>query len=167
MPQPYLGEVRMFAGSSAPTGWMFCEGQLLPIAGNEALFLLIGTSYGGDGETTFGLPDLRGRIPIHHGNGFVLSEPGGVEEATLAAAQIPVHSHPLLASTGVAVATDPASNVLGQTGTGDLYLADVSSVNMALSAVAAEGEGQPHTNFQPYLCVNFIMSLSGSFPAPS
>ena len=104
MAQPYVGEIRMFAGNFAPAGWMFCEGQLLPISENETLFQLIGTTYGGDGESTFALPDLRGRIPIHQGNGFILAETGGAEEITLTVQQIPAHSHPLLAS------TDPASS---------------------------------------------------------
>src|SRR5512147_2826102 len=97
MAQPYVGEIRMFAGNFAPAGWMFCEGQLLPISEYETLFNLIGTTYGGDGQATFKLPDLRGRIPIHKGNGFSLAETGGVEEITLTMSQIPAHSHPLLA----------------------------------------------------------------------
>src|SRR5262249_33308526 len=98
MAQPYVGEIRMFAGNFAPAGWMFCEGQLLPISENETLFQLIGTTFGGDGESTFALPDLRGRVPIHQGNGFILAETGGVEEVTLTVQQIPAHSHALLAS---------------------------------------------------------------------
>ena len=100
MAQPYVGEIRMFAGNFAPAGWMFCEGQLLPISENETLFQLIGTTYGGDGESTFALPDLRGRIPIHQGNGFILAETGGAEEITLTVNQIAAHSHPFLASSG-------------------------------------------------------------------
>src|ERR1700741_3234437 len=100
MAQPYVGEIRMFAGNFAPAGWMFCEGQLLPISENEVLFQLIGTTYGGDGESTFALPDLRGRVPIHQGNNFTLGENGGVETVTLTTGQMPTHSHPLLASTG-------------------------------------------------------------------
>src|SRR5437763_9279939 len=99
MAQPYVGEIRMFAGNFAPAGWMFCESQLLPISEYETLFNLIGTTYGGDGQSTFALPDLRGRIPLHQGNGFVLAETGGVETVTLTVSQIPAHSHALLAST--------------------------------------------------------------------
>src|SRR5215510_5368145 len=106
MAQPYVGEIRMFAGNFAPAGWMFCEGQLLPISENETLFQLIGTTYGGDGESTFALPDLRGRIPIHSGTNagitFQLAETGGVETVTLTVQQIPLHSHPILASTDIA-----------------------------------------------------------------
>ena len=108
MAQPYVGEIRMFAGNFAPAGWMFCEGQLLPISENETLFQLIGTTYGGDGESTFALPDLRGRIPIHQGNGFILAETGGAEEITLTVNQIPAHSHPLLASTTTAAQQQPS-----------------------------------------------------------
>ena len=112
MAQPYVGEIRMFAGNFAPAGWMFCEGQLLPISENETLFNLIGTTYGGDGQSTFALPDLRGRIPIHQGNGFILAETGGAEEITLTVSQIPAHSHPLLATGGFANSTDPTTRVL-------------------------------------------------------
>src|SRR5258706_15441222 len=102
MAQPYVGEIRMFAGNFAPVGWMFCDGQLLPISENETLFNLIGTTYGGDGQSTFALPDLRGRIPVHNGNGFVLAQTGGAETATLTTQQIPAHAHALLGSANVA-----------------------------------------------------------------
>src|SRR4051812_23554742 len=102
MAQPYVGEIRMFAGNFAPAGWMFCEGQLLPISENETLFQLIGTTYGGDGEVTFALPDLRGRLNIHQGAGFILAETGGTETVTLTAQQIPVHTHAMLASSNTA-----------------------------------------------------------------
>src|SRR5215471_18916874 len=109
MSQPYLGEIRMFAGNFAPAGWMFCEGQLLPISEYESLFNLIGTTYGGDGQSTFGLPDLRGRVPLHFGNGFTLAETGGVETVTLTVSQIPAHTHTMLASTGAATTADPTN----------------------------------------------------------
>src|ERR687894_2639566 len=112
MAQPYVGEIRMFAGNFAPAGWMFCEGQLLPISENETLFQLIGTTYGGDGQSTFALPDLRGRIPLHQGNGFILAETGGAEEITLTVNQIPSHSHALLGSAGDGSPTSPAHKVL-------------------------------------------------------
>src|SRR5467141_3871105 len=115
MAQPYVGEIRMFAGNFAPTGWMFSEGQLLPIAENETLFNLIGTTYGGDGQSTFALPNLESRVPIHFGNGFQLAETGGVEQVTLTVQQIPAHSHPLLVSTtAVGLQTNPTGNVLAQ-----------------------------------------------------
>ena len=167
MAQPYVGEIRMFAGNFAPAGWMFCEGQLLPISEYETLFQLIGTTYGGDGESTFALPDLRGRIPIHQGNGFILAETGGAEEITLTVGQIPAHSHALLASTSVANASSPAGALLAQSTAADLYIEDTTSVSQNALSVTAVGGSQPHTNFQPYLCVDFIISLFGIFPSPT
>jgi microcystin-dependent protein len=167
MAQPYVGEIRMFAGNFAPAGWMFCEGQLLPISENETLFQLIGTTYGGDGESTFALPDLRGRIPIHQGNGFILAETGGAEEITLTVNQIPAHSHPMLGSTNVSQDTSPSGKVVGQSGSALLYIQDTTDSNMSPLAVLPVGGSQPHTNFQPYLCINFIISLFGIFPSPT
>lgn len=168
MAQPYVGEIRMFAGNFAPAGWMFCEGQLLPISENETLFQLIGTTYGGDGESTFALPDLRGRIPLHQGNGFILAETGGAEEITLTVPQIPAHSHPFLASTVVAQDPNPLNKTVGQvSGGGLIYIQDATDSNMSPQAISAVGGSQPHTNFQPYLCVDFIISLFGIFPSPS
>jgi microcystin-dependent protein len=165
MAQPYVGEIRIFAGNFAPAGWMFCEGQLLPISENETLFQLIGTTYGGDGENTFALPDLRGRIPLHQGNGVILAETGGAEEVTLTVNQIPAHSHPLQASTNVSQDTSPAGKTVGQSGSALLYIQDTTDSNMSAQAIAPVGGSQPHTNFQPYLCVNFIISLFGIFPS--
>jgi microcystin-dependent protein len=169
MAQPYVGEIRMFAGNFAPAGWMFCEGQLLPISENETLFQLLGTTYGGDGQSTFALPDLRGRIPIHQGNGFILAETGGAEEITLTVNQIAAHSHPALGSTNTATGTAAANNVLcnllGATNSG--YGQDAPTVIMSPSNVSPVGGSQPHTNFQPYLCVDFIISLFGIFPSPT
>src|SRR3954452_20404394 len=126
MAQPYVGEVRMFAGNFAPAGWMFCEGQLLPISENETLFQLIGTTYGGDGESTFALPDLRGRIVTHQGSGFILAETGGAEEITLTVSQIAAHSHPLLATNDIPTQSSPGSNLPGQAAA-KLYRAGVPS----------------------------------------
>jgi microcystin-dependent protein len=169
MAQPYVGEIRMFAGNFAPAGWMLCEGQLLPISENETLFQLIGTTYGGDGQSTFALPDLRGRIPIHQGNGFILAETGGAEEITLTVSQIPAHSHPYLASTNLGSQLSPSGNVAAQTvGAFTPYIEDpTTTVNLAVQAIGATGGSQPHTNFQPYLCINFIISLFGIFPSPT
>ena len=167
MAQPYVGEIRMFAGNFAPAGWMFCEGQLLPISENETLFQLIGTTYGGDGQSTFALPDLRGRIPVHQGNGFILAETGGAEEITLTVNQIPAHSHPLLASGATATNANPTGNVVGNQTLAQLYVEDVTSTNLSPNAVTSVGGSQPHTNFQPYLCVDFIISLFGIFPSPT
>jgi microcystin-dependent protein len=165
MAQPYVGEIRMFAGNFAPAGWMFCEGQLLPISENETLFNLIGTTYGGDGQSTFGLPDLRGRVPLHFGNGFTLADTGGAEEVTLTVSQIPAHSHPLLATTSAANDANPQGAVLAQASTYFPYVNTPSTIAMAPQSVSADGGSQPHNNFQPYLCVDFIISLFGIFPS--
>jgi microcystin-dependent protein len=166
MAQPYVGEIRMFAGNFAPAGWMFCEGQLLPISENETLFQLIGTTYGGDGQSTFGLPDLRGRIPIHQGNGFILAETGGAEEITLTVSQIPAHTHTFMAVTNTPSTTNPQNALLAQP-TASIYNAGTAPVNMAPKAITPVGGSQPHTNFQPYLCIDFIISLFGLFPSPT
>jgi microcystin-dependent protein len=168
MAQPYVGEIRMFAGNFAPAGWMFCEGQLLPIAENVALFSLIGTTYGGDGQTTFGLPDLRGRIPLHFGNGTVLGETGGAETVTLTVQQIPAHGHALLASSGIASGNAPTGSVVPattQAATITPYGTDAPLTTLHPSSVDPAGGSQPHNNFQPYLCVDFIISLFGIFPS--
>ena len=169
MAQPYIGEIRMFAGNFAPSGWMFCDGALLAIAENDVLFNLIGTTYGGDGQTTFALPDLRGRIPLHQGNGVILAETGGAEEVTLTVNQIPAHTHPLLASADLASSPDPAGNVLTQSRTAgvDLYLEDTPNTTLAANSVGPVGGSQPHTNLQPFLCINFIISLFGIYPNPT
>lgn len=166
MAQPYVGEIRMFGGNFAPAGWMFCEGQLLPISEYETLFNLIGTTYGGDGQSTFALPDLRGRIPLHFGNGFTLAETGGVETVSLTVQQIPAHSHAWLASQGAGNQASPQGSVTADTGAGiKIYIEDVPDSNMSPSASGPVGGSQPHNNFQPYLCVDFIISLFGIFPS--
>jgi microcystin-dependent protein len=165
MAQPYVGEIRMFGGNFAPAGWMFCEGQLLPISENETLFQLIGTTYGGDGQSTFGLPDLRGRLPIHKGNGFILAEPGGAEEITVTVNQVPAHTHPFVVNSGQGSSPNPGGNLLGGSPNVDVFIADVANVPLAPSSVSIVGGSQPHTNFQPYLCVDFIISLFGLFPS--
>lgn len=167
MAQPYIGEIRMFAGTFNPNGWAFCEGQLLPISENETLFQLIGTTYGGDGQSTFALPDLRGRLPLHQGNGFILAESGGAEEITLTVAQIPSHSHPMLGSTDVANTPNPGDNVLARSGQVLMFFNGAPTVTMSPLMVGPVGGSQPHTNFQPYLCINFIISLFGLFPSPT
>ena len=168
MAQPYVGEIRMFGGNFAPAGWMFCSGQLLSISENETLFQLIGTTYGGDGQSIFGLPDLRGRAPVHQGSGFILAQTGGVEEVTLTVNQIPAHSHVPIANSGNGTSTDPTNNVwaaqpalLQYSGPG------TANINLPANTLVNTGGSQPHDNFQPYLCVNFIISLFGIFPSPS
>ncbi len=170
MTQPFVGEIRMFGGSFAPNGWAFCNGQPLPISENEVLFQLIGTTFGGDGEQTFNLPDLRGRVPIHQNNnaGFTLGDAAGVEEVTLTTQQIPVHTHNLLASLDVASTNNPSNQVLAQDAFvgADPYQSASPTVNMAASAISPIGGSQPHTNFQPYLCITYIISLFGIYPPP-
>jgi microcystin-dependent protein len=157
----------MFGGNFAPAGWMFCEGQLLPISEYETLFNLIGTTYGGDGQSTFALPDLRGRLPIHFGNGFTLAESGGVEEVTLTVQQIPAHTHPMPGSSGAATTADPTNNILATAplATTFPYGTDAPLTALSPKAVGPTGGSQPHSNFQPYLCVDFIISLFGIFPS--
>ncbi len=167
MAQPYVGEIRMFAGNFAPAGWMFCEGQLLPISEYETLFNLIGTTYGGDGQSTFALPDLRGRVPIHMGNGFTLAETGGVETVTLTVSQIPAHSHPLLATNNFASTTGVTNNVPAAASVVNVsaYGTDNPTIPVNPGSITSVGGSQPHENFQPYLCVDFIISLFGIFPS--
>jgi microcystin-dependent protein len=164
--QPYVGEIRMFGGNFAPAGWMFCEGQLLPISEYETLFNLIGTTYGGDGQSTFALPDLRGRVPMHMGNGFTLAEQGGVETVTLTVSQIPAHSHPVLAAATTGTGSNPAGNVLDQMSGAILFYKDQTpTAALAAGVISSVGGSQPHDNFQPYLCIDFIISLFGIFPS--
>jgi len=162
--QPYVGEIRIFAGNFAPAGWEFCQGQLLPIAENETLFQLIGTTYGGDGESTFALPDLRGRAPIHQGNGYILGETGGVEAVTLTIQQIPVHSHITPGATvGVPSPSYFSKALLNNQ---ELTISDTDITRIAKNSWSTGGS-QPHENMQPYLVVNYIISLFGVFPSPT
>jgi microcystin-dependent protein len=167
MAQPYVGEIRMFAGNFAPAGWALCNGQLLPISENDVLFTLIGTTYGGDGQNTFGLPDLQGRLPIHQGSGFTLGANGGVEDVTLTTQQLPIHSHAFLAMTGNASTANASGNLLAQTPSYTPYIAATPNSPLAPNSIGPTGGSQPHTNFQPYLCINFIISLFGIFPTPT
>jgi microcystin-dependent protein len=165
MAQPYVGEIRIFAGTFPPVGWMFCDGQLLPISEYETLFNLIGTTYGGDGQSTFALPDLRGRLPLHQGSGFTIAETGGSETVTLTVSQIPSHNHMVLASTNIAAQQSPSNNYLAQSTLAKMYLQDVADTPLASNVITSSGGSQPHDNFQPYLCVDFIISLFGIFPS--
>lgn len=170
MAQPYVGEIRIFAGNFAPAGWMFCEGQEVPISEWETLFNLIGTTYGGDGQSTFALPDLRGRIPLHQGSGFILAETGGAEEITLTINQIPQHSHTLVGTNNMANSAVPSPAVMpgiAQAATITPYGTDNPAIALNAASSNSLGGSQPHTNFQPYLCVNFIISLFGIFPSPT
>ena len=166
MSQPYIGEIRIFAGNFAPYGWAFCAGQLMAIDQNTALFALIGTTYGGDGQSTFALPDLQGRFPMHQGQGFVLGQKAGTETVTLTTAQIPQHDHPAVCSSGGGNSGSPVGNFwstdpLGNTAA---YTA-ASDSQMAAGAIGPTGGSQPHDNMQPFLTVSFIISLFGIFPS--
>ncbi|HYZ77112.1 MAG TPA: tail fiber protein [Gaiellaceae bacterium] len=169
MAQPYVGEIRIFAGNFAPAGWMLCEGQLLPISENETLFQLIGTTYGGDGESTFALPDLRGRIPLHQGNGFIMAETGGVETVTLTTQQLPIHNHTLLGTGNLATGNPPANNAYASSTGATIfpYGTDQPTTTLHPSSIGPAGGSQPHDNFEPYLCMNYIISLFGIFPSPT
>lgn len=167
MSSPYVGEIRMFGGNFAPQGWEFCRGQLLSISEFEVLFDLIGTTYGGDGQTTFALPDLRGRVPVHMGSGFVQGQSGGIENVTLLTNQIPAHSHTLVVDGGVGTQSSPQGGLLAQLppASSKLYHTPAGTVALAANSVGSSGGSQPHSNLQPYLCVNFIISLFGVFPS--
>lgn len=167
---PYVGEIRMFAGNFAPNGWMFCEGQTLPISENEVLFQLIGTTYGGDGEETFNLPNLASRVPIHMGTGpdgttYQIGEMAGTEQETLTTQQIPNHSHPFTCSTAPGAQNAPASQVVAASPSVLLFIQDDPDSTLAATSVQPAGGSQPHENTQPFLCINFIISLFGVFPS--
>lgn len=173
MSEPFVGEIRMFAGNFAPRGWALCDGQLLAVSQNDALFSLLGTIYGGDGRTTFGLPDLRGRVPIHAGSGAGpglslrrLGAKAGEENVTVTVNQLTSHSHTMKGSTDSADETRPAGNVPGSDLATDFYFEEPPSAeSMASATIAPVGGNQPHTNLQPFLCVNFIIALFGIYPS--
>jgi len=170
MSEPFVGEIRMFAGNFAPRGWAFCDGQLLAVSQNDALFSLLGTIYGGDGRTTFGLPDLRGRLPIHAGHGPGLSErrlgaKGGAEKVTLTVNQLPSHGHPLKGSSNLAGTPNPGTNVAGTSSTVDAYIAENPIQPMNSEAVTNVGGSRSHTNLMPFLCIHFIIALFGIYPS--
>ncbi|MFX3634803.1 MAG: phage tail protein [Candidatus Pristimantibacillus sp.] len=169
---PYVGEIRIFAGNFAPVGWMFCEGQAMPISENSTLFNLIGTTYGGDGQSTFNLPDLRGRVPIHQGTGpgqsitHTMGEAAGTESVTLTVQQIPPHNHALMARSEQGNTSNPANAVLAMSSlTPYAPAGGAPSNNMHASSMLPSGGNQPHNNLQPYLCVHFIISLFGVYPS--
>lgn len=172
MGEPYVGEIRMFGGNFAPAGWAFCNGAVMPISENDTLFNLIGTTYGGDGQETFNLPDLQSRVPMHMGQGpgqnYVIGEETGVESVTLTTNQIPIHTHALMVSNAaVNLQTNPTDDVLAQSTQATLYLQDQTNVSLAQQVLAPVGGSQPHSNIQPYLCISFIISLFGIYPTQS
>jgi microcystin-dependent protein len=172
MAQPYIGEIRMFAGTFAPAGWAFCNGQQIPISQNDTLFILIGTTYGGDGEQYFNLPNLQSRVPLHFGNGpdgvtYPLAQTAGVESVTLTTQQIPIHNHALIGSLIAANTGDPTNKVFGTSGQLAYLIEADPEVQLNAQAVSPVGGSQPHENCQPFLCINYIISLYGLFPQPT
>jgi microcystin-dependent protein len=166
--QPFVGEIRMFGGNFPPAGWMFCQGQLIPISENDTLFNLIGTTYGGDGQSTFALPDLQGRAPLHSGTlggiTYQLGEEDGVENVTVSTQQMPVHTHPLLGSNDAATTQDPTGGLFATTQAQVYFNLADNAVNFAPQSIGGVGGSQPHDNMQPYLCVSYIISLFGIYP---
>jgi microcystin-dependent protein len=170
MAQPYVGEIRMFAGSFAPAGWEFCSGQPMPISENETLFQLIGTTYGGDGESTFNLPNLQSRVALHMGSGsgstYQIGESAGTEQETLTIQQIPNHTHTPLGSSDTGAQRGGQGSVMGRT-PAEAYASEFTPQQLSPQSIGVQGGSQPHTNMQPYLCINYIISMFGIFPSPT
>jgi len=169
---PFVGQIKIFAGTFAPQGWLFCNGQLLPISEYETLFNLIGTTYGGDGVTTFALPDLRGRVPVHVGQGpglsnYVLGDQGGSEKVTLTVNQMPAHTHARAVSAAPGTSDSPANMVPAETPDGVPAYSTSASATMNPGMVAKAGGSQPHNNVKPYTVVNYIIAVEGIFPVPN
>jgi microcystin-dependent protein len=168
MADPFIGEIRLFGGTFAPVNWALCNGQPMAISQNAALFQLIGTTYGGDGVTTFALPNLAARVPVHQGGGLTRGQAAGVESVTLTAAQLVAHTHPLNAIGNTPGTLDtPGGNLPAQSLDVTPYINDVAGASFSAQAVTVAGGSQPHDNLQPYLCVNFIIALFGIFPSQS
>jgi microcystin-dependent protein len=173
MAQPYVGEIRMFAGNFAPLGWNFCDGTMLSIGENTTLHQLIGTTYGGDGQTTFQLPDLRGRVPLHMGQGtglnnYIIGQSGGLNEVTLSVGQLPSHSHNMNASGAIANASSPTNAILAASSQATVFYGVAPDGDaMHQSTIGSAGGSQPHSNLQPYVCISFIIALQGLFPSQS
>ncbi len=167
MATPFLGELKIVAFSFAPKGYALCNGQLLPINQNQALFSLLGTTYGGDGITTFALPNLQGQTAIHQGNGFVQGQVGGETAHTLIPAEMPTHTHTLSGTGATGSAGNPAGDVpaTAPLGLGNVYGPATSLTQMASSAIGSAGGGQPHDNLRPYLTLNIVIALQGIFPS--
>jgi microcystin-dependent protein len=165
MSNPFMGEMRWISWNFSPKGWAFCNGQLLPINQNQALFSLLGTMYGGDGRTTFALPDLRGRDAIHMGGGFTLGERGGEAAHTVTQSELPTHIHFLNVATNNGAAADPAGALFAKTGGPFMYAAPSNLTSISPTTISSVGGSQPHNNMQPYLVINCIIALTGLFPS--
>jgi microcystin-dependent protein len=166
MSEPFLSEIKIVSFNFPPKGWALCNGQLLPINQNQALFALLGTTYGGNGQTTFALPNLQGQVPIHMGNGHTLGEKAGSTSVTLNQSQMPEHLHLLQASTAVSDTDTPSSaTLLGSSSPNDLYTGPASLATEAPGTITNVGGSQPHNNMMPYLVLNFIIALQGIFPS--
>jgi microcystin-dependent protein len=165
MSSPYVGEIRMFAGNFAPVGWAFCDGATIPVSENDVLFQLIGTTFGGDGENTFALPDLRGRVPVHWGASITLGETGGAEEVTLTTSSIPAHTHTFLATNNGGNQPAPPGFLPAANNVVKLYTSLPPNTALTSRSITSAGGNQPHTNIQPYLAINFILSLYGIYPS--
>jgi microcystin-dependent protein len=168
--EPYLGQIAMVGFNFAPVGWAFCNGQLMPINQNTALFSLIGTFYGGDGVTTFALPDLRGRVPIHQGAGpglrnYVVGQTGGEEQVSLTIAQIPAHTHPLLGQSALGNSASPTGNIWAAQSRLNVFSSAVPDSPMGAGAIGMAGSGLPHDNRSPYLSITYIIALEGVYPS--
>lgn len=166
MSNPYIGEIRMFGGNFAPVGWLFCQGQLVSISDYDTLFNLIGTTYGGDGVNTFALPDLQSRIPLHQASAYPLAMTGGLEQVTLTATQLPVHTHPAMANNQSGTTAFPPGAVWSAWDEQG-YSSNAPTATMAPGALTPAGGSQPHDNMPPFLVINFIISLFGIYPSPS
>ncbi len=170
MSQPFLGQISMFAGTFAPRGYSYCSGQLVPIDQNDALFALIGTTYGGDGQTTFALPDMRGRLPISQGtlsggSSYVIGQAAGTETVTLTSNQMPIHSHTFPSNSASGTAVSPSGGVIASTSLGPFATGATTDTAMNVASLGVAGGNQPHDNIMPFLCVGFIIAMEGIFPA--
>ncbi|MCR2806632.1 phage tail protein [Paenibacillus soyae] len=165
MSESYIGEIKLFGFGFTPKNWLPCQGQLLPINQNQALFAILGTTYGGNGVTTFALPDLRGRVPVHTGNGVTLGQIAGAESHTLTLNEIPAHTHTVSASTTVSNQYSPVGNVWAEAANGTSVFSPEANTTLRADAIGAAGGSQPHTNMQPYLAMNYCICVNGIFPS--